>query len=255
MEVHYPTVDDLVKIIQRKERRAKILKWDLRKAYHEMYMSPGSIHLLGYVVDNLMYFNVTLSMGSRSAANCCQCMTDTVIYIYKRHGYDGLNYLDDLGSTEIDELANEAFECLGNILKDIGIKESESKAQSPSCIATFLGVLYNTIGMTLKITSDKLQELKQILREWMEARSVTLKQLQQLLGKLNFVCGTVRAGRVFVSRIINMIKVFPVKGRRRVSGEFRKDIRWWYKYINIFDGVSMMPESGWSPPRLAILSR
>ena len=83
MEVHYPTVDDLVKIIQRKGRRAKILKWDLRKAYHQMYMSLGSIHLLGYVVDNLMYFNVTLLMGSRLAAYWCQCTTNTVIYIYK----------------------------------------------------------------------------------------------------------------------------------------------------------------------------
>ena len=70
MEVKYPSVDDLAKLIKQKSRgkKVKILKRDLKKTYRQMWMQPNSIHLFGYVVDGLMYFDVTLSMGSRSAA-------------------------------------------------------------------------------------------------------------------------------------------------------------------------------------------
>ena len=119
-----------------------------------MHMSPNSIHLLGYVVDDLMYFDVTLSMGSKLAAYCCKCTTDVVIYIYHNKGFDGLNYLDDLGSAEVEELAEMAFNCLGQIMQKIGIEESVSKAQPPACLASFLGVLYDTVNVTLTITPD-----------------------------------------------------------------------------------------------------
>ena len=103
MALKYPSVDSLAKIIRDKSKsgqRIFIFKQDLKKAYRQMKMQPGSIFLLGYVVNGLMYFDVTLSMGSKSAAYRCQHTTDAVIYIFEQEGYQGLNYLDDLGSAE-----------------------------------------------------------------------------------------------------------------------------------------------------------
>ena len=213
-----------------------------------MWMQPNSIHFLGYVVDGLMYFDVTLSMGSKSAAYCCQRTTSAVMYIYHKAGYEGLNYLDDLGSAKIESLAETAYKFLGEILNRIGIVESEEKAQPPSCIATFLGVLFNTILMTMLITPDRLREINGILSQWKGKTSATLRDLQQLLGKLNFVCNTVRAGRVFVSRLINLLKGFPKKGKRRLSKDFQLDIDWWLKYMKSFDGIVMIPKGKWYVP-------
>ena len=50
-ELHYPNLDDLVKIIQKKGRGALLFKRDLLKCYRQIYMDPGSIHLLGFVVQ------------------------------------------------------------------------------------------------------------------------------------------------------------------------------------------------------------
>ena len=127
IQLSYPNIDDLVKIIRRKGKKPRIFIRDLSRDYRQLFMSPESIHLLGYCFEDRYYFDVTLSMGSASAAYCCQCTTNAVTFIFNKFGYEDVNYLDDLGVAEENEKADEAYDCLGYILGTIGIKESEKR--------------------------------------------------------------------------------------------------------------------------------
>ena len=187
-------------------------------------------------------------MGSKSSAYCCQRTTDAITYLFSKHGYDEVNYLDDLGAAEEDQKADKAFDCLGWILNTIGIKESMSKITPPAYIAVFLGILFNTITMTLQITPDRLCEIKELLENWLNRRSATLKDLQSLLGKLNFASNTVRSGRVFVSRLINNLSKFPENRRRKIDSEMKRDILWWSIFMEYFDGITIMPPVNWDSP-------
>ena len=69
-----------------------------------------------------------------------------------------------------------------------------------------------------------------------------------MLGTLNFACSTVRAGRVFMSRIINSIKQFPKEGKRRVSGQLKLDLKWWDTYLEEFNGLLTIPDIRWQKP-------
>ena len=83
-------------------------------------------------------------------------------------------------------------------METIGIKESKHKATSPAYIAVFLGILFDMLSMTMQITPERLQEIKQLLEKWLMMKTTNLKELQSLLGKLNFAASTICAGRVFV---------------------------------------------------------
>ena len=72
----------------------------------------------------------------------------------KQQDFDNINYLNDLGMAETADKADEAFSCLGKILSMIGIKELVKKAVPPTFIVVFLGILFNTLTMTLQIISD-----------------------------------------------------------------------------------------------------
>ena len=100
--LRYPTVEDLVKLIIKKGRGCLLFKWNLRKCYHQIFMDPGFIHLLGFTVDGFIFFDVVLSMGLCIACYICQHITNSLIFIYKRLSFEGIKYLDDLGglSTE-----------------------------------------------------------------------------------------------------------------------------------------------------------
>ena len=57
-------------------------------------------------------------------------------------------------SAEIAALAEQAFQALGELLSRIGIWDSKSKCTKPNHIAVFLGILYNTMNMTMELTKE-----------------------------------------------------------------------------------------------------
>ena len=65
-----------------------------------------------------------------------------------------MNYLDDFAGAGTVEKARRSFIELGNILLD----ESLHKAYGPSVEMCFIGVLFSTETLTLKITPERLNE-------------------------------------------------------------------------------------------------
>ena len=60
--------------------------------------------------------------------------------------------------------------------------------------------------MTVEVTHERLREIKLLLATWLNKETASLKNIQSLLGKLNFVAACVRPGRIFVSRLIQWLK-------------------------------------------------
>ena len=70
-------------------------------------------------------------MGSHSSAKCCQRVTSAIVFIHEKQGYFVINYLDDLGSAEHADVAEEAFNHLRFILTQAGLKEALHKTGPP----------------------------------------------------------------------------------------------------------------------------
>ena len=102
-------------------------------------------------------------MGLRIACYICQRITNALIYIYKRLGYEEINYLDDLGVAEIWNKAWLSFRVLGELLEKLCIWEAENKASPPAVCMTFLGIECDSETFTLRITKDRLEEIMKIL--------------------------------------------------------------------------------------------
>ena len=117
-----------------------------------------------------------------------------------------MNYLDDLASAEKPEHAEFAYKTLQSVLRKCGIEEAKNKACPPSTIMAFIGVLFNTETMTIEVTPERLNELRLLLREWLFKEQASIKEIQSLLGKLNFVAACVKPGRIFISRMLKWLK-------------------------------------------------
>ena len=95
----------------------------------------------------------------------------------------------------------------------------------------FIGVLFNTVTMTIAITPEKLKDIILILTSWLSKAS--LKETQSLLGKLNFVAACVRPGRIFISRMLKWLKVLYRKDSKLnvIPDYVKKDILWWHTFL------------------------
>ncbi|XP_053388259.1 uncharacterized protein LOC128551431 [Mercenaria mercenaria] len=162
-----------------------------------------------------------------------------------------LNYLDDLAGVERREHAEFAYLTLGKVLKNAGIEEAEKKSSPPSEIMSFLGVLFNTLSMTMEITPERLNEIKKLIALWLNKNMATLKDIQSLLGKLNFVGACVKPSRIFINRLLNWLRQLHGTNNSAlhvIPEEVKKDLLWWNEFLPIYNGVSLMNLGPWSDP-------
>ena len=161
-----PSTDALVSIILKKSSGCLLFKKDLSRAYRQFRIDPRDFHLLGLQHEDSrsLYFGVALSSGLRSAAMMCQRTTSAVSYMYASLGYQCTNYIDDFGGAESPTKAEQAFQALGQLFSVLGLDSSPSK----DCMV-FLGITFNTLGMTMSVTPDRLDDLLSRCRSLLHA--------------------------------------------------------------------------------------
>lgn len=259
VDLKYPTVDDLVQLIySRKESQPgkPVLLWkrDLKSCYRQFQLCPGSVHLVGYKFDNSYWYDRVLAMGSSSSAQICQKVTDMVRFVFEQRFDDQVrNFLDDFFSANSDSEVWESYENLGKLLDTMGIEENPEKACPPAACMIVLGILFDTIAMTLRLPDEKMAELILELKKWDQKETCTVKQMQSLVGKLNFAAGVVRSGRIYMARLINTLRnrLSNSTGTIKLSQENLNDVRWWLEHVKIYNGVpmeSLMVSKHWESP-------
>ena len=226
-----------------------LYKRDLKRAYRQIPIDPGDINLLGVSWRNCVFIDRVAPFGLRSAAMMCQRTTSAVKYIFKEWGFEIVNYLDDFAGAETVAQANIAFLTLASLFKYLGLEESQEKACTPCTSMIFIGILFDTTSMTLQVTKERLIEMMNLLPQWLDKRKVKCKDLQSLIGKLQFVSKCVRSSRIFISRMLVLLRgVTNNNSIVYLNDEFRKDIRWWIEFLPLYNGVSLIPETNWSTP-------
>ena len=248
----YPKVDDFAKLIKTKGQGCLLYKKDLRRAFRQIPVDVRDINLVSYVWKKHIYCDSVLSMGCRSAALCCQRLTNAIVFIMFKIGLCVLNYLDDLASAETADKAVFSYNTLGAILEKCGIEEAKNKACPPSTIMTFIGILFNTEKLTMEVTPERLYEIQHLLQTWLDKETASLREIQSLLGKLNFVASCVRPGKIFISRMLKWLKVLikEAEPHKQVSvpDYVRKDILWWKSFLPKYNGISLLWYEEWSEP-------
>ena len=221
--MNYPIIDAIVSAIASLSRGGILYKRDLRKTYRQFPIDSQDYHLLGYTWNSQFYFDTVLSMGLRSAAMACQRSTSAVTWILNQRGLTIFNYLDDFIGASPPTLATSHFHELGESLHHLGLGEAAAKSCPPSPGMTCLGVELNTLDFTLSVDSDRLAEIESLLHTWLHKRTTTKSSLQSLVGKLVFVSKCVRQSRVFIARILYLLrKVTFTHHHINLNSEFRR---------------------------------
>jgi hypothetical protein len=86
---------------------------------------------------------------------------------------------------------------------DIGVPMAEDKTCGPDTTMTFLGVEIDSVRKEARLPKDKLDKCRQEIRVLLGCKKATLKQVQSVIGLLNFACQVVLPGRPFLRRLIN----------------------------------------------------
>jgi len=101
----------------------------------------------------------------------------------------------------------------------------------------------------MSVTPQRLVEIESLLRTWLAKKHTTKSELQSLIGKLSFVSKCVRQSRLFISRMLALLRTLKHNHyRTRITLEFRRDLLWWQRFLRTYNGISILSCPAWSAP-------
>lgn len=236
----FSTVDDVSDMIVPQCYMATV---DISSAYRSITINPKDWDRQGIswvVNDEKRYYKDTrLCFGAKCAPFIFTQISRFITNCMVRRGFPNIiGYIDDFWISENSyERCVAAQNSLLGLLGDLGFAASWHKCTSPCQSIRYLGIIFDSINMTMSLPSDKMQKLRSELEFFVKRKRATKHQLQRLCGVLSHAAKVVYGGRIFSRRIIDLLKGLPDKNVRiKLSDDFKEDLQWWRTYAANFNG-------------------
>ena len=239
--IRLPTADYMVERLLKLGPGAYLYKTDLARGYRQLRVDPWDWPLLGFRHDGECYMDLCPPFGLKTSAMCMQRTSEAVCHIHGEKGFLSRPYLDDFGGAEkTEKQAQEALGTLQTIFEHLGLAEASHKVCQPAQQMTWLGIEYDSVTMTMAIPDVKMREIAQILDSWQGRQSATLREMQSLLGLLQFVASVSPPARIFTNRMLANLREAPQRGRESLSLGFKKDLKFFTDLFPQYNGVRLI---------------
>lgn len=254
--VSFDTLDGAVKSMHKGNEW--MAKMDISEAYRAVPISDESCELTGlqWCIDGEDTFlvDVRLPFGSREGPSIFHRISQSIVRMAARLGYRVRAYLDDfLIIADSKEECEAAFHFLRQLITSLGFTINDSKSVTPCQSLTYLGITINSVQRSLSLPGVKLHELVTLLDKWRTRTKCTKRQLQTLVGKLQWAAQVIRGGRTHVRHLIALLKkVARPNHHIRISSSARRDICFWADCCSQFNGTAYFVED--RPVPLQMLS-
>lgn len=244
--VKYASIDDAVHHIKRLGKGCFLAKTDLQSAFRIVPLHPDEYNLVGFTWEDKFYHDRCLIMGCSSSCHVFEEVSKALEWIaVNKYGCKHVvHILDDF--LFLEESYRKCLESLLGFLKlcnHVGIPIAHEKTFFPLTTLDFVGISLDTIQLEARLPPDKLDKCRALLEEFQGRKSCKLKDLQSLLGFLNFCCSVIVCGRAFLRRLYDLTRgVKQPYYTVRLNTEAQRDIKMWFTFLEKFNGKSMFLE-------------
>jgi hypothetical protein len=223
-----------------------LAKIDLQSAYRSVPIHPSNYQATGlkWQFKNAMsptyMYDTKLPFGASKSPQIFQRLSSAVCRILKKvYGYTAIAYLDDFlifGKTFHE--CSKALYTLIFLLRELGFAINWSKVEGPSQQLVFLGVVVDSVSLTLALPMSKLQDFNNLLGVFSQKRRASIKQLETLIGKLNWASQVISGGRTFLRRVLDLKNSVSERHHKvLLTDDFFADLYWWISFMSIFNGT------------------
>jgi len=91
----------------------------------------------------------------------------------------------------------------------LGLSFKPKKTVRPTTRLEFLGLELDSEAMEVRLPTTKLDYLREVLLDWEMQSHCSLKELQEIIGYLQFCAQGVPHGRTFIRGLMNFSMKFP----------------------------------------------
>ena len=236
-----------------------VFKFDIQSAFRLMPIRPSDWPSIGFRdTDGTEYYETRLSFGLRQGPRLFSSLSNTVAWLLKAFGLPNTVYLDDFGFACVAVNTDLSRDTARKLFQLLGLPTVDEKDDCGTRV-TFLGILHDTVTLTIELTPQRQAALQTQLEEWLAKSTATVHDLQKLTGCLCFATAVIPQGKMFLARCFATLKHAvrltgkglmtkqQAKANQRltiqVGQDLRADIRWWVRFLSHFNGTRKMTKS------------
>ena len=130
------------------------------------------------------------------------------------------------------------FLSLVNLIESLGLPINQEKVSKPIQQLTCLGIDINAHTGVLSIPPQKISQIKTFCLQWATRKYATRKSLQHLVGHLIYIHKCVSPARLFVNRVLQVLRNAPIRGRILLNEAFYRDISWFNTFLEEYNGCT-----------------
>ena len=245
--LEYATFDQALALVAETGRNSILVKRDLADAFRHIPVAQEDQWLLGFRWEDQFWIDCFLPFGLRTAPFLFDLFAKGLHWVMAANpkfavpGFAILHYLDDflaIGPQSADALA---FDCsFASACQELGFRIKTEKSTT-GMLADFCGLEIDTHAMQARLPLPKLEKARNLVASTIRQRSLTLVELQSLVGFLSFCTKVVPTGRVFLRRLYTALSEYTSPHhRRRLSSHAMDDLRWWNTFLPTWNGITLI---------------
>lgn len=244
--VQYNDIDAAVEMIRKiheKHGQVFLTKCDGKSAFRQIPVSRRDYPLLVmkaedpetgemcYFIDKVVVFGS--SQSCRLFSEFAQALAH-ILHHLDKHGQKPNEYLDDVltgGSTP--STCDESLINYLEVCRMVNFPITEDKTVWATQVIVFLGLLLNTITMTLSIPVEKKDDALNQIQQVLCAKKIRMQTLQRLAGLLNFLSRAIVPGRTFIRRLYDKMVGIKPHHHLRVDQDIKSDLLMWKQFLKL----------------------
>ena len=247
--VQYTSFDEAIFMLQDLGQNCKLFKMDLKNAFRLLPVDKNEYPLLGFKFRDKFYIDKAVPFGCAISCKKFEQFATFLEFAVKQRMKSGklLHYLDDfLGGDKSINACKTIMQVFRDCMADLGVPLAEEKTEGPTEVLCFLGLELDSIHMVVRIPRDKIVELIEKIEMVLQREKVTLRQMQSLIGSLNFCCRAIVPGRPFCRRFINATcGLTQPYHHLRITKPIKLDLLMWLHFFREHNGVSAFHDRYW----------
>ena len=121
----------------------------------------------------------------------------------------------------------------------LGVPMAPEKTAGPETVLAFARIELDLLRMEARLPPDKTAKCQTLISTFLRRKKVTLREIQSLLGLLNFACSVVVPGKAFLRRLIDLTKGVKFSHHFiRLNKSSKADLALWQSFLDDFNGRS-----------------
>ena len=238
--VQYADIQDCIEIIQKMPGNCFLVKSDLKSAFRKIPVHPDDYPLLGFKFKGKYFYDRCLSQGASSSCQIFERIATALEWILKnKYGVKHcIHILDDFLMFSIDSDTGKFYlQQWRKLCYDLQWEIAEEKTEGPVQSLVFSGITVDTVLKLASLPLDKLQKYAALVDNASKSRKLTLKEMQQIIGCLQFSVRVVVPGKPFIRRLIDTTIGIQVPFHFvTLNKEAKKDLEMWATFLKYHNG-------------------